>query len=208
MSKPINEGARPNVVLTQEKLAARFAEFGVTVPPSAAERWPELGVPLDPYMTLKRREAAETLTKIGRPLAYRTLNTLASRGGGPPYELNGPASALYQWAALLKWSQGRMSAPRTTATEGRAQADKVARNREQCERRDARNKARRAERRAAREAANKAGASKDKASAKAARSKVVVGKVKDRRQSAPDNPPPAAPARKARGAPTTATAAE
>ena len=207
MSKPITEGARPSAVLTQEQVAARFAEFGVTVPPNAAERWPELGVPLDPYMTLKRREAAEALTKIGRPLAYRTLNTLASRGGGPPYELNGPASALYRWAALLKWSQDRMSAPRTTATAGRAQAEKIARNRAQCERRDARNKARRAERRAAREAAKAKAVAKDKASAKAARSKVVaVGKVKDRRQSAPDNPPPAAPARKARGASPSAPA--
>jgi hypothetical protein len=98
---------------------------------------------------LKRREAAEALQKIGRPISYKTLNTLASRGGGPPYRTFG-GFTLYEWGALLAWTERRMTATRTTASEGQALAERIARNRASCQRRDARNKALRAERRTVR----------------------------------------------------------
>lgn len=109
------------------------------IPPNASEEWPARGVPLDPYATLKRREATDALQKIGRPHTYKTLNTLACRAGGPPYKMFG-GLAIYEWGSLLKWTEERMTATRTTATEGRALAEKVARNRASYERRDARNK--------------------------------------------------------------------
>lgn len=135
-----------------EELVRRFAEFGVSIPPNAAERWPELGVPLDPYAELKRRQAAETLTKIGRPIAYATINTMASRGASrdkrPPYRLFG-RRAIYRWGDLLKWSEGRITETRSTAIEGAVFAERRKRDQALLNKRDARLKANRAAKRAA-----------------------------------------------------------
>lgn len=60
------------------------------------------------YVT--RRDAAVILTAAGFPISYATLNTMATRGGGPPYKLFGRV-ALYDRVALYAWARGRMQAP-------------------------------------------------------------------------------------------------
>ncbi len=74
---------------------------------------------INPDTRLSRRAIAEALTQAGYPIAPATLATLATRGGGPSYTLfNG--RALYRLGDALEWAQERTSAPRTTASEGRA----------------------------------------------------------------------------------------
>jgi len=65
---------------------------------------------------LGRKETADALTEAGYPVAEATLTTMASRGGGPPYQLFGPR-ALYKWGDSLDWARARLSAPRRSAAE-------------------------------------------------------------------------------------------
>jgi hypothetical protein len=124
VSRPIPIAAN---ALTNDELAARFEKADFIIAPGELGRWSEAGVPTDPFATLKRREAAAALTRIGWPVAYRTLNTLACRGKGPPYKLFG-ARSLYTWIDLLKWAEGRSSGARTTAIEGKIFAERRARD--------------------------------------------------------------------------------
>jgi hypothetical protein len=73
-------------------------------------------IPQDPNALLGRKQTAETLTEAGYPVAEATLTTMASRGGGPPYQLFGPR-ALYRWGDSLAWARQRLSAPRRSAAE-------------------------------------------------------------------------------------------
>ncbi len=64
---------------------------------------------------LSRRQAAAALTAAGFRTAPSTLDTLASRGGGPVYRRYGPR-VVYAWADLLNWAQSKLSQPvRSTA---------------------------------------------------------------------------------------------
>jgi hypothetical protein len=60
---------------------------------------------------LPRKQASAWLTDRGFPTAVATLETKASRGGGPEYEMFGRI-AIYRPSKLLEWAQGRVSAPR------------------------------------------------------------------------------------------------
>jgi len=73
-------------------------------------------VPRDPDALLGRKETADALTEAGYRVAEATLTTMASRGGGPPYQLFGPR-ALYKWGDSLDWARARLSAPRRSAAE-------------------------------------------------------------------------------------------
>jgi hypothetical protein len=73
-------------------------------------------IPQDPNTLLGRRETAAALTEAGFKVSAETLTTMASRGGGPPYQLFGPR-ALYRWGDSLEWARGRLSAPRRSAAE-------------------------------------------------------------------------------------------
>ena len=59
---------------------------------------------------LDRAEAARFLSEHGYPIAKATLDTMAVRGGGPPYCYWG-RKPLYRKADLLAWAQGRISPP-------------------------------------------------------------------------------------------------
>jgi len=82
-------------------------------------------IPKDPDALLGRKETATALTEAGYPIAAETLTTMASRGGGPPYQRFGPR-ALYRWANSLAWARSRSSAPRRTAAERAAAAQRDA----------------------------------------------------------------------------------
>jgi hypothetical protein len=75
----------------------------------------------DPDALLTRDQTAATLTASGFPVKAKTLSTKASRGGGPPYQLFGPR-VLYRWDDALKWARARLSAPRSSTSEGDAPA--------------------------------------------------------------------------------------
>jgi hypothetical protein len=65
---------------------------------------------------LTRRRTAEALTEAGLPTPAATLATMATRGGGPPYQLYG-RRALYRWGDALAWAQARLTTPRRTTSE-------------------------------------------------------------------------------------------
>jgi hypothetical protein len=78
-----------------------------------------MAVPIDPYQKLRRRALAAALNEVGLPTAEATLATMASRGGGPPYQLYGRIP-IYTWGPSLSWAEGRLSAPRSNTSEGDA----------------------------------------------------------------------------------------
>jgi hypothetical protein len=66
---------------------------------------------IDPDCLLTRVAVADALKQAGYPIAAKTLATMATRGGGPPYR-KWSKIALYTWGEALKWAQARLSGPR------------------------------------------------------------------------------------------------
>jgi hypothetical protein len=81
-------------------------------------------VPTDPNALLRRTPLAAALTELGYPVAPATLATMATRGGGPPFQLFGRVP-LYRWGGSLAWAQSRLSALRRTTSEGDAMATRA-----------------------------------------------------------------------------------
>lgn len=77
---------------------------------------PHLLDELRPETLLRRRAVAEALTEEGYPMAEATLATMATRGGGPPYQRFG-RHVLYRWGTTRAWAMGRLSAPRSNTSE-------------------------------------------------------------------------------------------
>jgi hypothetical protein len=77
-------------------------------------------IPTNPNAKLRRKAAAEALSSAGFQTAEATLASMASRGGGPPYELYG-RFPIYTWSTLLAWAESRLSAPRRSTAEADAQ---------------------------------------------------------------------------------------
>jgi hypothetical protein len=65
-------------------------------------------IPADPDALLRRARTADALTEAGYPTSPATLATLATRGGGPPYQLYGRIP-VYRWANSLAWAERRLS---------------------------------------------------------------------------------------------------
>jgi hypothetical protein len=65
---------------------------------------------------LTRQATAEALTAAGFPVSEKTLATMATRGGGPLYQLFG-RKPLYRWGDALEWAKGRLSKPVRTTSE-------------------------------------------------------------------------------------------
>jgi hypothetical protein len=73
-------------------------------------------IPTDSNALLRRTPLAAALTELGFPLAPATLATMATRGGGPPFQLFGRIP-LYRWGAALAWAQDRLTEPRSSSSE-------------------------------------------------------------------------------------------
>jgi hypothetical protein len=89
---------------------------------SNGQRLPVVGEDLkmfDPEKRLPRKQGAAALTEFGYPTAPATLNTMASRGGGPPYEKYGNR-VIYRWGDLLEWARSRTKPPRRSTSEADA----------------------------------------------------------------------------------------
>jgi hypothetical protein len=78
---------------------------------------------LSPDTRFTRRGIATWLTEAGFPITVATLATMATRGGGPPYQLFG-RRPLYRGGDALAWAQNRLSAPVTNTSEARVSAAK------------------------------------------------------------------------------------
>ena len=76
-------------------------------------------IPENPDALLTREQTGAALTAAGFPVKPKTLATLASRGGGPAYQLFS-SRALYRWGTALSWAQARLSAPRRSTSEADA----------------------------------------------------------------------------------------
>ena len=63
---------------------------------------------LDGSTLLRRKDAAPALKSRGYPVEAKTLATMATRGGGPPFRRFGRVP-LYLWSDLLTWANGRLS---------------------------------------------------------------------------------------------------
>lgn len=95
-------------------MASRSKSDGAT----PAER---VSIPSDPNARLDRKTLALTLTAAGFPISEATLATMASRGGGPAFQLWG-RKPLYLWGGSLDWAENRLTAPVHSASEARAAA--------------------------------------------------------------------------------------
>jgi hypothetical protein len=62
-----------------------------------------------PDTRFTRQQVAAALTAHGFPVAAGTLQTKASRGGGPPFMHFGPR-VLYRWGDALEWAQSQLTA--------------------------------------------------------------------------------------------------
>jgi hypothetical protein len=65
---------------------------------------------LPPDAKLTRLQLAATLTDAGFPITVPTLASMATRGGGPPFQHWGPR-CIYTWETSLRWAEQRLSAP-------------------------------------------------------------------------------------------------
>lgn len=74
----------------------------------------------DPEALLTREATAAALTAAGYPIKRKTLESMATRGGGPPYQTFGPR-VLYRWKSSLAWAEARLTAPRFSTAEADAQ---------------------------------------------------------------------------------------
>jgi hypothetical protein len=71
---------------------------------------------LDPDTLLSRKRTADALTEAGYPTSPKTLATMATRGGGPPFSKYGP-KAIYCWGPTLSWAQARLTPARVNTSE-------------------------------------------------------------------------------------------
>ena len=88
------------------------------MPANVMER-PVTAIPENPDALLTRAQNAAALTAAGYPVAVATLNTMATRGGGPEFSHFGPR-VLYRWGTSLKWARDRLSKPVSSTSELRA----------------------------------------------------------------------------------------
>ena len=65
---------------------------------------------------LDRREAAQYLTERGLKTSWRTLQKMATTGGGPRYRVFGIRS-VYTAEDLDAWADAKLSAPRFSTSE-------------------------------------------------------------------------------------------
>lgn len=65
---------------------------------------------------LRRNACATALTKAGFPISPKTLASMVTRGGGPPYHKFGRA-VLYRWSDVLAWAEGRLSSARNRSSD-------------------------------------------------------------------------------------------
>jgi len=72
--------------------------------------------PPQPDQMLRRNEVATHLTAIGFPISKATLESMATRGGGPPHYKWGKYP-VYRWREVLAWVEERLGNSRHSTSE-------------------------------------------------------------------------------------------
>jgi hypothetical protein len=65
---------------------------------------------------LTREATAAALTAAGYSISRTTLQTMATRGGGPAYRKFG-RHVVYRFGDAIAWAQSRLSAPKCSTSE-------------------------------------------------------------------------------------------
>jgi hypothetical protein len=65
---------------------------------------------------LTRPQTSAALKVLGYPIQTTTLETMAVRGGGPPYRKWGRAVRIV-WGDALDWAQARLSEPKANSVD-------------------------------------------------------------------------------------------
>jgi hypothetical protein len=73
-------------------------------------------IPDNPDALLTRAKTADALTEAGYPITKATLDTKATRGGGPEFQKWGPRP-LYRWGTSLNWAKARLSESVSSTSE-------------------------------------------------------------------------------------------
>jgi hypothetical protein len=74
--------------------------------------------PLSPDTYLPREKVPGALEKeLGLRTTKTSLATMATRGGGPSFRKFG-ARAVYRWGDVVAWAEAKLSAPRSSTSEG------------------------------------------------------------------------------------------
>ena len=107
---------RPEQVRVQPRRQSLYLRTAALTKSKAESLGEEVCFVLTPESLLTRDRTAAELTAHGFPVAAKTLATLASRGGGPPFRKFGPR-AIYSWADALDWAQARLSAPQYSTSD-------------------------------------------------------------------------------------------
>ena len=88
--------------------------------PATRERWSKLPAHLllnyDPATLMSPRLLAARLDEAGFPISHDTLETLRSRGGGPPYTKFAKA-VRYVWGDGLLWALRRLAPLRSSTSD-------------------------------------------------------------------------------------------
>jgi hypothetical protein len=92
------------------------AEHAVMETVKAASSPPAPASSHNPDVLLRRKRLAEALTACGYQITEKTLATMVTRGGGPPYHLWG-RFPVYRWASALVWAEGRLSVANLTTSQ-------------------------------------------------------------------------------------------
>jgi hypothetical protein len=72
--------------------------------------------PVPSSVLLRRGVCAVSLTRAGFPISPKTLASMATRGGGPPYHKFGRA-VLYRWSDALAWAEARLGPVRRSSSD-------------------------------------------------------------------------------------------
>jgi hypothetical protein len=74
---------------------------------------------LDPDTLLSRKDTGRALRECGYPVADSSLETMAVRGGGPPFQKFG-RRAIYTWGTTRDWAENRLTTPVRSTSELKA----------------------------------------------------------------------------------------
>jgi hypothetical protein len=74
-------------------------------------------IPENTNALLTRAQTAIALTAAGYVITKATLETKATRGGGPPYQVWNGSKVTYRWGDALKWAKDRLSKPVSSTSE-------------------------------------------------------------------------------------------
>jgi hypothetical protein len=96
------------------KRSAKMSVESTIAPEIAPAAGPKLNASGRSFM--RRREAVEYLASLGLPIAFNTLQKLATTGGGPVFRHFG-RWPIYRREDLEDWARSRLSGPKASTSQ-------------------------------------------------------------------------------------------